>query len=223
MNSREYERLERRMRTRRKNIIASVIAGIFIVAAVAAIILVVLSLNDKTRNSAQPEATVAVTEQPTLYTPAQNTVPSSVAKTEAGQTPTYARQDDSAQQSETEAQLYTENVDPQSSAEKRGGPQDATSSPHEPLPLPEAVAGALHFYADGGTTEGFNWTYSSYGTVANITCVYNFTQRQYDFIISGITPGTTSFTLVYYASDNDRVEVPMTVSVDEYLNVTRIG
>ena len=223
MNSREYERLERRMKTRRKGIITSVIAGIVILAAIAVIILVIVSLGKKDGANGQADATTAVTEQPTLYVPTQKSTSSATsAETSAQQYATYAQSATSGdQQSATQSGGY--DTVPPTSASGSWDPQDVTSKPHYPLPLPEAEAGALHYQAYGKTSQGYNWTYSSTGAVVNITCTYNFTKQMYDFTISGTSPGTTSFTLVYYKDDNQPVNVPMTVSVDDNLNVTQIG
>ena len=205
MNDRDYERMERRIRTRRRGRIASIIAGVVIVAAVAVIIVVVISVASR---NAQPTMTPteAATEQPTLYKPTEASATSA---------PTSAYQQTTDSYVQPTALAYAPTITPDDVTQADAQPATQYSE--------QAVSGALHYYASGKTTEGYNWTYSSYGTTVDITCKYDFGQNRYDFIITGTSPGTTSFTLVYYAADDQPVSVPMTVSVDESLRVTQIG
>ena len=77
-----------------------------------------------------------------------------------------------------------------------------------------------HFYANGKTSYGFDWTYKADNLNFLLRCDYNFNQQQYDFQFYGVTPGTSHVTLYYNTDDNVQVPVNLTVTVDSALNVT---
>ena len=77
-----------------------------------------------------------------------------------------------------------------------------------------------HFYANGKTSYGFDWTYKADNINFLLRCDYNFNQQQYDFQFYGVTPGTSHVTLYYNTDDNVQVPVNLTVTVDDALNVT---
>ena len=77
-----------------------------------------------------------------------------------------------------------------------------------------------HFYANGKTSYGFDWTYKADNLNFLLRCDYNFNQQQYDFQFYGVTPGTSHVTLYYNTDDNVQVPVNLTVTVDDALNVT---
>ena len=202
MTDRDYERMERRKKLHEKSMVTSIIAGVVIVLALIAIVIVVVALVKKNQTDVTPEPTVAVTEQPTLYRadPTEATTKPTEAVTSAPTTYVYP----------TEQQVQTEAT---AAAPTTG--ENATASPAE--------QGALYFYANGSTTYGYNWTYSGGGGIVNVTCNYDFSSAQYAFVLTGVGPGTAQVSLVYYTGDDQTVTVPMTVSVDENLKVTRIG
>ena len=207
MSDRDYERIERRRRTRRKEAVTSVIAGTVIVAAIAVIIVAVIAVVSRNNAPEAVQPTEAATEQPTLYQPTEQSPTATEAKTEYYQ-PTY---------SNTELPTSAVNTTPAYGEATTAAAQPGTQYSEQ------AVSGALHYYAYGMTTEGYYWTYSSYGTTVDITCVYDFQQHKYDFVITGTSPGTTSFTLYYKTDDDHELSETMTVSVDENLRVTQIG
>lgn len=199
MTDRDYERAERRRRTREKGKITSIVAVGVIVIALIAIIVVVIALIGKNRPAAPAQETVAATEQPTLYIPPTETA----APTER---PTAAAVPESG-----------EEADP-----VRDTQEEQDSDAQEPAPASdngaETAAGALHYYAYGKTSGGYNWTYDSMGDTA-VTCTYNFDEGKYDFSITGLSPGETSLTLIYYQDDDQPVEVPLNVRVNDDLSV----
>ena len=77
-----------------------------------------------------------------------------------------------------------------------------------------------HFYANGKTSYGFDWTYKADNANFRLRCDYNFNKQQYDFQFYGVTPGTSHVTLYYNTDDNVQVPVTMTINVDGNLNVS---
>lgn len=207
MTDRDYERMERRKKLHEKSMITSIIAGVVIVAALIAIVIVVVALVNKNKPEEQPEATVAVTEQPTLYRPEEHT--------EAAKSPTESTQPALSQQA-------TQAPDPYTAQTQSWENPQPTEAPAQFDGITSSYEGVLHYYASGQTSYGYNWTYSGGGGIVDITCGYDFSIHQYDFIITGVSPGTTSFYLIYYTADDQEVSVPMTVTVDENLKVTQL-
>ena len=206
MTDRDYERAERRRRSREKGKITSIIAVGVIVLALIAIIVVVIALIGKNQPAAPTEETVAATEQPTLYVPSTSSPTPSERATSAAQ-PTSPSYD------ETEAAPDVQD-EPDTPDDTDDNDDDSDNSPGSAF----AAGGALHYYAYGGTSGGYNWTYDSMGDVG-VTCKYNFDEGQYDFTLTGISPGETSVTLIYYAADDQPVEVSLNVRVNDDLSV----
>ena len=208
MTDRDYERAERRRRTREKGRITSIVAVGVIVLALIAIIVVVIAVVGKNQPAPAPAATEAATEQPTLYI-VSATTPTTAERPTAAAQPTAAPDNSGSAWSDPDASNESDESDgSDNSGEEVDTSQNSAS----------AVAGALHYYANGSTSSGYNWTYDSMGDVS-ITCKYNFDEKQYDFTITGVSPGETSLTLIYYASDDQRVEVPLSVRVNDDLSV----
>lgn len=90
--------------------------------------------------------------------------------------------------------------------------------------LPPANTGkAVHVKANGQTSYGFNWTCSCDIQNYVISCNYNFSKHQYDFVIFGKEPGVSNITIYYNTSDNTRQPVNVRLSVDKNLNATRLS
>ena len=87
-------------------------------------------------------------------------------------------------------------------------------------PAPGGSGTPAHFYANGKTSYGFDWTYTCDNCNFLLRCDYNFNQQQYDFQFYGKTPGTSHVVLYYNTDDNVQVPVNLTVTVDDALNVT---
>lgn len=204
-NKANAERRERRERSRRKYMITNSMIGILIVAVIVGVVVLVVFLVNKNRPAtdatapavvATEQATQKVTEAPATAAPIETKQP-----TTQPQIPTQAQQ----QQAASEA-------------------QQATNTTATGAAAPDASkASVLHYYANGKTTEGYNWDYTGGAGVVSINCTYDFTKQQYDFTVTGVAPGTTSFTLVYWTGDNQTVSVPMTVTVSDDLTVTQVG
>ena len=224
MTDRDYERMERRRKLHEKSMVTSIVAGVVIAVALIAIAIVVAALISKNSSAPQPEPTQTVTEQPTLYRPEEPT-----------QAPTQAVQPTQTAWNEQPTQAaYTPATQPQDNATLPAGPTQeptvtaATASTEAGAAEADAssaaaLAGALHYYAAGETSYGYDWTYSGGAGVVSVTCNYDFASHQYDFVIMGVAPGTTAVSLIYNTGDDQQVTVPMTVSVDADLKVTQIG
>lgn len=90
--------------------------------------------------------------------------------------------------------------------------------------LPPANTGkAVHVTASGQTSYGFNWTCSCDNQNYVISCNYNFSKHQYDFVIFGKEPGVSNITILYNTSDNTRQPEKVRLSVDNQLNATRLS
>lgn len=81
---------------------------------------------------------------------------------------------------------------------------------------------ALHIYGKGKTSEGYNWDYSADNDIVKVACSYDFHTNTYDLTVTGKAEGTANVTLYYFTDDNNKVSVPMAVSVDSDLNITQI-
>ena len=205
---REIERIERRKRNHQKYIVGNIIVGAVIIAVIVAVVIIVVSLVNKDKAPQQSAVTAAVTEQATAApAPTQSAKGSNQNKQQAT-TPqsTQGNNDNDDDDDDDDDQQNPTQTSPT-------GTSSASAS---------SDGSILHYYATGKTTGGYNWDYSG-GSIVSINCTYNFSNQQYDFTIKGLAPGTDSFTLYYMASDDNKVAVPMTVSVDSNLNVTQIG
>ena len=84
---------------------------------------------------------------------------------------------------------------------------------------PEYTGSAAHFNAYGGTSYGFDWTYTTDNCNFVISCNYNFARQQYDFVFYGTEPGTAHVTVYYNTDDNTQAPAELTLNVDGNLNV----
>ncbi|WP_407383900.1 hypothetical protein [Ruminococcus sp.] len=85
---------------------------------------------------------------------------------------------------------------------------------------PEKTGTPAHYYANGKTSYGFDWTYDADNSNFTIRCDYNFNQQQYDFQFYGTAPGTSHITVYYNTDDNTKVPVSLTLTVDDNLNAS---
>ena len=74
-----------------------------------------------------------------------------------------------------------------------------------------STGNSIHYTANGSTSYGYDWTYSGGGGIVSVSCNYNFDTHQYDFVITGVAPGTTTLTLYYNTADGVQQPVNMTV------------
>lgn len=87
---------------------------------------------------------------------------------------------------------------------------------------PDNTGTPAHFYANGKTSYGFDWTYDADNNNFVIRCDYNFDEQQYDFQFYGTAPGTANITVWYNTDDNTQVPVNLTLNVDDSLNAALV-
>ena len=85
---------------------------------------------------------------------------------------------------------------------------------------PATTGNSADYIVHGKTSYGFDWNYNADNSNFVIRCDYNFNKEQYDFHFYGTAPGTAHVTLLYNTDDNTQVPVPLTVTVDDGLNVS---
>lgn len=223
-SSRDY-----RKRTQRKSTITTIVAVAIIIAALVAIVIVIASRINSNKNdassgsAASPNEASAATEQPTLYIPTEQG--STAPTAPAASTPTTKEQGDSTQPTvpESTAAPYTP-IDP--------GAIEPTEAPDLPdqtdAPVQDTPSGDLSSYTDDSgvlhvfTPSGYNWTYYYDADCVSIKCDPHYDRGQYEFLITGLKPGNTTFNVYYYTEpDNSKafVKVPVSAVIDDDLNV----
>ena len=85
---------------------------------------------------------------------------------------------------------------------------------------PATTGNSADYIVHGKTSYGFDWNYNADNSNFVIRCDYNFNKEQYNFHFYGTAPGTAHVTLLYNTDDNTQVPVPLTVTVDDGLNVS---
>jgi len=86
---------------------------------------------------------------------------------------------------------------------------------------PAGTGNPAHFYANGKTSYGFDWSYSADNGNFVLACNYNFAKQQYDFTFYGTQPGVAHVTVYYNTDDDTQVPVQLALNVDDNLNVTQ--
>lgn len=217
MNAIQRERMERRAATRRKSAITTAVFAVVAVAVIAGIIIAITALvgGGKKNDDQEPTTVTATiaTEAPKTET-AKPTENAQTATQSSGQQATQAQQDPALQnngQPSTDAPVQSQTDAPITTSTPESGGTSGSGG------------NVMHYYAYGQTSYGYDWTYSGGGGVVAIDCGYNFDNDQYDFTITGVSPGTTSIVLYYNTDDGVQQPVYMTVNVDDNLNVTQIG
>lgn len=226
MNAIQRERMERRQATRRKSMITTAVfagVGVLLLAAIIFGAVKLIGGGKKDQKTAPTTVTATISTEAKSTTAA--TQPSATQAQNNGQTAQQATQP--AQVTATEA-ANSGSIDPalnNNTNNANNGENTNTNSGNAQGNAGGAVEGGnvLHYYANGQTSYGYDWNYSGGGGVVSIYCTYDFDAKQYDFTVTGVSEGTTSFTLYYNTDDGVQVPVPMTVSVDSNLNVTQIG
>lgn len=234
MNAIQRERMERRRNTRRKSVITTAVFAGVGVLVVGLIIFAVVNMTSK--NKGNTTETAAITA--TISTGDADNKAANKSETTSGKNNASAQNPTTGQSATQPAQANSTDAPVGQNANSASGVQNSTdavvnqqgqqnqqSQQSQQGQQSGAVEGGnvLHYYANGQTSYGYDWTYSGGGGVVSIYCTYDFNSNTYDFSITGVSEGTTSFTLYYNTSDGEQVPVPMTVSVDSSLNVTQIG
>ena len=213
-----------RAKGRKQNVVIATLA-IALVAVIAASFIVFGALNKNVKSSDTSPTSISVKADKN-----ENKA--------AAQSPTQAAQQTAqpaAQQtSQDDNQQTTQTNDQQNSSRQNNNSQDNTQTDDNIKNIdgervyvdtkrqaPDKTGTPLHYYANGKTSYGFDWTYDTDNANFAIRCDYNFDQQQYDFIIYGVTPGISHVTLYYNTSDNVQVPVNLTINVDNDLNVTQ--
>ncbi|MBQ3329703.1 MAG: hypothetical protein IJG87_00825 [Ruminococcus sp.] len=214
-NAIERDRMERRRQLKRKSMITNILVIAVVAAVVIGIIIAIVALTGKNKKDDQNTEPTAVTA--TIASETQK------PKATAAQQPTLARadgQNDAVTSQDDDVYGAAENSDDNSSSSSQTVSSSSASS--------DASSGAamstgnsIHYTASGSTSYGYDWTYSGGGGIVDVSCNYDFDTHQYDFVITGLSEGTTNLTLYYNTADGVQQPVNMTVSVDSNLNVSQ--
>ena len=190
-------------------IISSIAFALVAVVAAGALTIGALKLKPVSNNT-DPTVSIAASVEkdankaaPNKTQPSQQIAAKAESSTSAQQTP-QAQQAQQTQKSQDK--IETINGERVYIDTKRQAP-DKTGTP-------------AHYYANGKTSYGFDWTYSADNNNFVIRCDYNFNQQQYDFQFYGTAPGTAHLTVYYNTDDNTKVPVNLTLNVDNSLNAT---
>lgn len=199
-----------------------------LVAVVATGAIVLFATKDTNRLTAPPQTTVAtanVKEAPKADAPA-------IA---AAQTATQ-EQTQAQEQKQTQEQAPTQTETPAMAVAKRAyaghnleqtNEQNIIRVDGERIYMdtkrlaPENTGAPAHYYANGKTSYGFDWTYNTDNSNFVLACNYNFAKQQYDFTFYGTKEGKANVTVYYNTDDNTKVPVQLTINVDSNLNVTQ--
>lgn len=218
-NAIERDRMERRMQTKRKSRITSILVVVIGLAVIIGVIIAIVSLvgkNKKGADNAEPTAVTATIASETEAAKSQETTAASEKPSQA-KDPALNNRNSSSQSGDQQETTASSGVSSDASSQSSSGASSEANG---------SVSGSgntLHYTATGQTSYGYDWTYSGGGGIVDIKCDYNFSSYQYDFQITGLAPGTASLTLYYNTADGVQQPVNMTVQVDSNLNVTQIG
>ena len=213
-NDRDYERIARRRRTQRKSTTSTIIAVVVIAAAIIAIAVVIIAVINGNKAPEQAPASVEqATEQPTLYIPGNQTEPQPATAAPAAPT----------QNSYQQPSYYTAPTDAPDNGEATEAPDDGNDTVEPGSGSAEAQGGVLHVYTTGFVTGDYFWTYDIDNVNVTIKCSYDYSSGQYDFSITGVSPGVANIILYYKTDDTNKASYPLTVSVADDLSVAQIG
>lgn len=217
-NAIERDRMERREQTKRKSRISGILVIVIAAAVIIGLIVAIVALVGKNKKPADTEpttvtATIASETQAAKETTTATTPQSTQPARDPALNNISSSQSDNGQQA-TLPSSSSSSVSSDASSQTSSGTSEGGSY---------SSGNTLHYTATGQTSYGYDWTYSGGGGIVNVSCNYDFNSKQYDFNITGVTPGTASLTLYYNTADGVQQPVNMTVQVDSNLNVTRIG
>lgn len=214
-NAIERDRMERRRQLKRKSMITNIAVIAVIAVVVIGIIIAIVALTGKNKKDDQ-------NTEPTTVTA---TIASETQKPKAttAQQPTIARadgQNDAVTSQDDDIYGATEpDYNNTSSSQASSSASSAESGSSSAM----STGNSIHYTASGSTSYGYDWTYSGGSGIVSVECNYDFDSHQYDFVITGLSEGTTNLTLYYNTADGEQQPVNMTVSVDSNLNVSQIG
>ena len=229
-------------KAKRQKIILSSTA-IALVAVIAAGFLVFGAFAPKTKTASAPAASVSAGKDANKA--AQNNKQSgsqtaTIASQDDGQSSvqTYAQTDSFSEENQDSAQQtqYSDNSSGNSNNSSNSSSAGNESSQEEQSKdkietvngervyidtkrtAPDGSGTPAHFYANGKTSYGFDWTYDADNNNFAIRCDYNFDEQQYDFQFYGTAPGTSHITVYYNTDDNTQASANLTLTVDDSLN-----
>lgn len=217
--------MKKRKAAKNRNIVIVAVAGILAVAIVVGVGVLGTSL---IKNNNQPAAPTTVTKlamtDPTTQAGSATQAPTDAPAKQntPAQNNNTAVSDNNTGSSDTQqqAQAATEASKSDDKPYSGGVSSDGIiyDQRHE---VPKGTGTPLHYYATGKTSGGYDWDYTADNSNVSVCCNYNTNTNQYDYILYGRAQGTTHMTLYYYADDNTKVPVSLTLNVDKDLNVTQ--
>ena len=228
----ERARAVTRAKAKKQHIVLATIA-IALVAITASGFLVFAAVNSNTHLfGAAPNAVTTQLETVKKENNPAAAPAASTQNTQAAFQQTAAKQQ--ANQTQAAVQQNTQSQPQQNTQTQQTAPTQAQQQPKDRIDningervyidtkrqAPANSGTPAHYYANGKTSYGFDWTYNADNSNFVIRCDYNFNQQQYDFQFYGTAAGTSHVTLYYNTDDNVQVPVSLTVNVDEALNVT---
>ena len=223
-NAIERDRMERRNQTKRKSRITSILVVAIGLAAVIGIIVAVVSLVGNKKGADDADPTVVTATIASDADADKETTSSAKETTSSAPKSTQAKDPALNNLSSSKSNDQQQETASDSSSSSDASSQSSSSASSEASSGSSYGSGnTLHYTATGQTSYGYDWTYSGGGGIVSVNCGYDFDNHQYDFSITGVSPGTTSLTLYYNTADGVQQPVNMTVQVDSNLNVTQIG
>ena len=196
MRNEEMNRMNKREKTRKR--ITVFVTGLCLVAAAASVTAFGFTLNNVLKNNAQAQRPAVTAKLSENQQATQNAA--TIAATQPATTAPAT----------TAAATQTATAKAAPGVHHSGAKWDGKGTP-------------LHVFTTGKTSYGYDWTYSGGGGIVNVSCNYDFNNHQYDFVLTGVSEGTSPITLYYYTADGQQMPVPMMINVDSNLNVTQIG
>ena len=225
-NAIERDRMARRQQTRRKSMLTNVLVIAVVVAIVVGIIIAIVAFAGQKKSDTKASETTAITETiasenadiGVKTTPKSQNATQPASSAPGAAAATLPSAEDSFDEQNNSGASSSQAYDDTSSSSADTSYDDSASSGSASI-----QGNSLHYTASGQTSYGYDWTYSGGGGIVSVACNYSFDSHQYDFVLTGVSPGTTSVTLYYNTADGVQVPVNMTVNVDNDLNVTQVG
>jgi len=210
----ETARAATKAKARKQNILFATLS-LALVAVIAGGVIAFSAMNAKPQTSATAPTAVSAKADKAAQG-AQTTAAQTAAKTDSSaQKVQTASQTNTQANVQNTAQKTTQTS--QDKIEKINGERVYIDTKRK---APEKTGTPAHYYANGKTSYGFDWTYNADNSNFTVSCNYNFDKQQYDFCFYGVKAGTSHVTLYYFTADNVKVPVNLTVTVDSSLNVS---
>ncbi len=219
-STRRERRARERTRSRLQMILIAVAVGLIGVAVVSFILF--SGMQHQQPGGQEPSSAAAgipSTQESEASRTDSETVPSS------GESSSSAQTDSSGESGASSGETAASSESSQSGSASEGGHvekingQDVyVDTKHQ---APETTGQPLTLTAQGETSYGFDWDYETDNKIFQLSCDYNFDTKTYNFTVYGVSPGTAHINVIYYTADNKTASLPVTIRVDDQLNVTR--